>query len=253
MISPLQRLAVHCGCGVALAALLTASVDATTLVIIRTSNEIVIAADSLMTLYGHRPQLTCKIRRQGNVVFATAGLVSTSGGASEFHTVITNILRRRLPWPEQARQVEEWLKEPLLRTLRRMERGLPDEFHAQLRQGFTLHVSLAGIHDGGPVLEIREYFVERAHDGTLRLRVERLSCPIACPQPTEVFGIGEADEMMSRVAHLRQLPPNLAGLAHELVTAEIAKHPEHVGPPVDVIRGARAGIDWVQHKPACHT
>ena len=150
MTSPLQRLAVHCGCGVALAALLTASVDATTLAIIRTGNEIVIAADSLMTLYGHRPQLTCKIRRQGNVVFATAGLVSTSGGVSEFHTVITNILRRRLPWPEQARQVEEWLKEPLLRTLRRMERGLPDEFHAQFRQGFTLHVSLAGIHDGGP-------------------------------------------------------------------------------------------------------
>ena len=133
MTSPLQRLAVHCGCGVVLAALLTASVDATTLVIIRTSNEIVIAADSLMTLYGHRPQLICKIRRQGNVVFATAGLVSTSGDASEFHTVITNILRRRLPWPEQARQVEEWLKEPLLRTLRRMERGLPEEFNAQLR------------------------------------------------------------------------------------------------------------------------
>ena len=100
MISHLQRLAVHCGCGVALAALLTAGVEATTLAIIRTGDEIVIAADNLMTLYGRRPQVTCKIRRHGNVVYATADLVSTSGGVSEFHTVITNILRRRLPWPE---------------------------------------------------------------------------------------------------------------------------------------------------------
>ena len=168
MTSRLQRVAVHCSFGLAVAALLTASLDATTLAIIRTSNEIVIAADSLMTLYGRRPQLTCKIRRHGDVVFATAGLVSSSGGVLEFHSVITNILRRQLPWIEQARQVEEWLRETLLRTLRRMERELPDEFHAQLRQGFTLHVSLAGVVNDSPALKVREYFVERARDGTLQ-------------------------------------------------------------------------------------
>ena len=206
MICCLHRLAVRSVCGLVLAAFLTASVDATTLAIIRTGGEIVIAADSLMTLYGRRPQLTCKIRRHGDVVFATAGLVSTSSGVLEFHSVITNILRRQLPWLDQARQVEEWLKEPLLRTLRRMEREFPEEFNAQLRQGFTLHVSLAGVHDGGPALEIREYFVERLPDGTLRLRVERRSCPAGCPGPTEVFGVGETDEMMRRIAELRHAP-----------------------------------------------
>ena len=93
------------------------SVDATTLAIIRTGDQIVISADSLMTLYGQRPQLTCKIRRLGDVVFATASLVSTSGGVIELHGVITTILRRQLPWDEQTRQVEEWIREPLLRTL----------------------------------------------------------------------------------------------------------------------------------------
>jgi hypothetical protein len=245
---PLVR---HSACGVLLALLLTINVDATTLAIIRTGDEIVIAADSLMTLYGRRPQLTCKIRRHGDVVFATAGLVSTSDGRVEFHTVITNILRRQLPWPEQARQVEEWLKEPLLRTLRRMQRELPEEFQAQLSQGFTLHVSLAGIHGGGPALEIREYFVERAADETLRLRVDRLSCPGSCPHPTEVFGIGETDEMMRRVAQFRHLPSDLPALAYDLVSAEIAQHPEHVGPPVDVIRVSRTGVAWVRLKAAC--
>ena len=225
--------------------------DATTLVIIRTGDEIVIAADSLMTLYGRRPQLTCKIRRHGDVVFATAGLVVSSGGVVEFHTIITNILRRQLPWFEQAAQVEEWLRQPLLRTLRRMAREFPDEFENHLRRGFTFHVSLAGYLDGRPALEMREYFVEQLADGTLALRVERLSCPKGCPPHSEVFGVGENAEMMRQLADLSDLPDDLPTLARDLVTAEIDHHPRHVGPPVDVVRLGADGIDWVNLKPAC--
>lgn len=122
--------------------------EATTLAIILTGDQIVIAADSLMTLYGRRPQLTCKIGRHGGVVFATAGLVSASGGAIELHGTITTILRRGLPWDEQTRQVAEWIREQLLRTLRRLARSLPDQFQDQLQQGFTFHVSLASVIAG---------------------------------------------------------------------------------------------------------
>ena len=237
-------------CGV-VSWLCSTRVEATTLAIIRTGNQIVIAADSLMTLYGQRPQLTCKIRRQGDVVFATAGLVSTSNGAIELHSTITNILRRGLPWDEQTRHVEEWIREPLLRTLRQMEQNLPDQFQAQLRQSFTLHVSLAGIVDGTPALEMLEYFVERPDGSTLELRVERFSYPGTCVNTTEVFGIGETEEMMELVTQLRRLPEDVTALAHDLVATEIAHHPNYVGPPVDVIRLSPSGIEWVALKPAC--
>lgn len=232
---------------------LGARVDATTLVIIRTGDEIVMAADSLMTLYGHRPKLTCKIQRYGDVVFATAGLVVSSGGVVEFHTIITNILRRQLPWSKQAAQVEEWLRQPLLRTLRRLSREFPEEFDAHLQRGFTFHVSLAGWRDGQPALEMREYFVEQEDDQTLTLRVERMSCPGQCSPHAEVFGVGENAELMRRLGALRELPADLPGLARDLVNSEIAHHPDHVGPPVDVVRLDRSGVNWVNLKPACQT
>ena len=250
MGSRTRQLVVAAVCAVVLTSMV-ATVDATTLAIIRTGNQIIIAADSLMTLYGQRPQLTCKIKQHGDVVFATAGLVVTSDGTLEFHDIITTILKRKLPWGQQANQVEEWLREPLLRALRRMERELPDEFEIQLRQSFTLHLSLAGVHDGVPVLEMREYFVERDANGRLRLRIERFSCPGSCPNTTEVFGIGETDEMMRLVTELRRLPSDVAGLARQLVTMEIESHPQHVGPPVDVVRLSTEGVDWVTRKPAC--
>ena len=83
-MTSLPGLATRVTCALVLATSLTATVDATTLAIIRTADEIVIAADSLLTLYGRRPQLTCKIQRYGDVVFATAGLVVSTGGVVEF-------------------------------------------------------------------------------------------------------------------------------------------------------------------------
>ena len=252
MATTMQRRVFGLACALAVVSWLwSTSLDATTLAIIRTSDQIVIAADSLMTLYGRRPQLTCKIGRHGGVVFATAGLVSTSGGAIELHGTITNILRRGLPWDGQTRQVAEWIREPLLRTLRRMARHLPDEFQEQLHQSFTLHVSLASIIDGRPSLEMLEYFIEQEEGGSLGLRVERFSCPGACTNATEVFGIGETEEMMAVVTQLRRLPDDVTRLAHDLVTTEIAHRPDYVGPPVDVISLSAAGIDWVALKPAC--
>ncbi len=252
MATTIQRGVVGLACTLAVVSWpWSTSVDATTLAIIRTSDQIVIAADSLMTLYEQRPQLTCKIGRHGSVVFATAGLVSTSGGAIELHGTITNILRRGLPWNEQTRQVAEWIREPLLRTLRQMARRLPDQFQDQLKRSFTFHVSLASVIHGTPSLEMLEHFVQQEEDGSLSLRVERFSCPGECTNTTEVFGIGETEEMMAIVTQLRRLPDDVTGLAHDLVTTEIAHRPDYVGPPVDVIRLSSEGIEWVALKPAC--
>jgi hypothetical protein len=166
MATTILRRVVGLACTLAVVSWLwSTNLNATTLAIIRTSNQIVIAADSLMTLYGQRPQLTCKIGRHRDVVFSTAGLVSTSGGAIELHDTITNILRRGLSWEKQTHQVEEWIREPLLRTLCRMARLLSGQFQEQLQQSFTLHVSLASIIDGTPSLEVLEYFVEQ--DGSV--------------------------------------------------------------------------------------
>ena len=73
----------------------------------------------------------------------------------------------------------------------------------------------------------------------------------SCPDTPEVFGVGETDEMMQLVTELRALPTDVPGLAYQLVATEIDRHPEHVGPPVDIVRLSPGGIDWVTLKPAC--
>ena len=236
---------------VLLAGLFGATPTATTLAILRTSNELVIAADSLMTLYGGRPQQACKVRRHDDIVFATAGLVVSSHGIPDAHQVIIDVLRRPVTWTEHVQTIEDRLQEPLLRTLRRLQRERPDEFQRQFTQGFVLHVSLAAFRHGLPVLEMREFFIERNGSTGLRIRVKRTSCPGQCSREIEIFGVGETEVMMQAARKLRQVPPDLAALGSDLVTRQIRSTPEFVGPPVDVIRITADGVHWVNRKPSC--
>ena len=244
---PLHRAAL----AVILAAVAVTTADATTLAIIRTPHEIVIAADSLMTLYGTRPQQACKIRRHGDVIFATAGLVESSAGVLDAHRIIAEVLRRNISWTEHVATIERRLQEPLLRVLRRMQREHPDQFREQLARGFALHLSLVAYRNGSPALEMREFYVEQPRSGPLTLRVSRVSCPAECTGATNVFGVGETDVMMRHVNTLQRFPPDLASLALDLVGLEIRQKPAYVGPPVDVVRVNRAGVDWVARKPSC--
>jgi hypothetical protein len=234
-----------------LAGLFGTTPTATTLAILRSSNELVIAADSLMTLYDGRPQQACKIRMHGDVVFATAGLVVSSEGVLDTHRVITDVLRRPVTWTEHVQTIEDRLQEPLLRTLRRLRRERPDEFRRRIQQGFVLHVTLAAVRYGRTVLEMREFFVETNGPDELRIRVKRVSCPGQCLREIEVFGVGETEAMMRELREIRRFPPDLAAFGRDLVMRQIRATPVFVGPPVDVIRIAADGVHWVNRKPSC--
>jgi hypothetical protein len=88
-------------------------------------------------------------------------------------------------------------------------------------------------------------------DGSVRLRISRVSCPRDCPRPMEVFGVGETTAMMEYLGTLPELPDALPELAEQMVQLEIADRPALVGPPVDVVRAHASGVEWVQRKPAC--
>ena len=239
----------------AVAAILLAGVPvrATTLAIIRTPDQLIIAADSLMVWYGgnRRPQLTCKLDSHDDVIFAMAGLVMSPENDFDVHAVVNLVLSTPGALEERALVLERLVQGRLLGTLTRIRHELPQLFAEQLESGFVLNVTLATVRNRVAQLEMRDFYVETAPDGTLRLRVVRVSCPRDCPRPTEVFGVGETTAMMRHVATLAQLPSGLPKFAEQLVEIEIAGRPALVGPPVDVVRAGDAGVEWLRRKPAC--
>ena len=228
-----------------------APVRATTLVIIRTPDQVIIAADSRRVWRGgdQPPQLTCKLGTHDDVVFGMAGLVLEN--TFDAYALVNMVLDTPGTLEEHALVLERMLRGPLLGMLARIRHELPRLFAEQLASGFVLNVTLGAVRHQMAQLEMRDFYAETAPDGALRLRVVRVSCPNDCPRPTEVFGVGETAAMMQHLTALSQLPAGLPGLAAHLVEIEIADRPTLVGPPVDVVRSGRAGVEWLQRKPAC--
>jgi hypothetical protein len=227
------------------------TVHATTLAIIRTPDQVIMAADSLRVWHGgdRRAQLTCKLDTQDDVAFAMAGLVIENDFDAQ--ALVRLVLATPGTLEERALVLERLLRGPLLGMLTRIRHELPRQFAEQLGSGFVLNVTLAAVRDHVALLEMRDFYVETAPGGALQLRVQSVSCPRDCPRPTEIFGVGETSAMMEHLDTLPQLPALLPSLAAELVGIEIANRPALVGPPVDLLRVGDEGIEWLQRKPAC--
>ena len=237
-----------------IAMLLTdAPVQATTLAIIRTPDQVIIAADSLLVWYGgdRRPQLTCKLDSHDDVIFAMAGLVMSAENDFDVHATVNLVLRTPGTLEERALVLERLIQGRLLGTLTRIRHELPNLFAQQLESGFVLNVTLASVRNRVAQLEMRDFYAETSPDGRLQLRVVRVSCPRDCPRQTEVFGVGETSAMMRHLGTLPHFPTGLPMFAEQLVEIEIAGRPALVGPPVDVVRAGDAGVEWLQRKPAC--
>ncbi len=251
------RLFTHVTSLVRLTAALTAilladaPVRATTLAIIRTPDQVIIAADSRRVWHGseQRPQLTCKLGTHDDVIFAMAGLVHENNFDAK--ALVNMVLGTPGTLEERALVLERLLRGPLLGMLTRIRHELPRQFAEQLASGFVLNVTLGAVRNQTAHLEMRDFYAETDPDGALRLRVVRVSCPRDCPRPTEVFGVGETTAMFQHLSTLPGLPTELPGLAKQLVEIEIADRPALVGPPVDLVRASDAGIEWLQRKPAC--
>ena len=162
-----------------------APVQATTLAIIRTPDQVIIAADSLLVWYGgdRRPQLTCKLDAHDDVIFAMAGLVMSAESDFDAHAVVNLVLSTPGALEERALVLERLLQGRLLGMLTRIRHELPNLFAEQLESGFVLNVTLAAVRNRVAQLEMRDFYAETAPDGTLQLRVVRSAVPAIARDP----------------------------------------------------------------------
>ena len=180
-----------------------------------------------------------------------AGLFQSPENDFDAHRLAQTVLSTPGDLDEQATVLERLLRDRLFGTLTGIQLALPGLFAEQLESGFVLNLTLAAVRNRVSQLEMRDFYAETTSDGTLRIRIARVSCPRDCPRPTEVFGVGETSATMQHLSTLPRFPLKLPVLAQQLVQLAIIDRPALVGPPVDVVRVHATGLDWVQRKPVC--
>ena len=230
---------------------------ATTIVVARSANEIVIGADSKVTDgYGNDVnRRACKIRQVGNLFIAFEGLEvdrKTGFNVPEISTAALNF-RPSGPMSEKISILTGFLVSELMVELAHLKTREPDTYFRKIEGGqLFLRLIVAGFEKGRPLIFVRSFRALQFNPGQIGVSVIPDDCLDDCKDTVATRFLGESDA----IDGLPEETPDFwkAGLSdgvRRLIETEIAARSEYVGAPIDIVRINQSGMQWVERKPEC--
>ena len=222
--------------------ILAGAAGATSLAVIRTEKEIVIAADSRVTSLSSeeaQPDM-CKVRQTRNSIAAFVGLVSASAGPNasfDATGTVDAILDDDGTLAAKAEQIRSALSRQLRRVLGFASRAVLDELN-----GFVLGVVVAGEDEDEPVMKLDYVEFRLSPAGALISSVSH--CPgDGCPHGVLRIAAPPA----------RDIDPHDTGehWARGFVQSQIDRGLPTIGPPLQLVRITHSGLDWIDQPLVC--
>jgi len=230
--------------------------QASNIAVIRTTQEVVIAADSAGVIQGDGLAATkesvCKIYRIDDALFfAVSGLVNDPRSGYRVPVLVDANSRGRGTISEKLENVERVVSPALLREAGEVKSRDPEGYGRLVDSKGALSVIMIGIENGIPSATSFSIGLTRTSDGTIQTTVVHDSCPGNCPSGVRAFSIG-ASPAIDAVRRRGGLPSlSMADLADYMVQAEIDAGTVGVAGPVDVLRLTTTGPIWVRQKASC--
>ncbi len=228
---------------------------ATTIVVARAANEIVIGADSKVTdTYGKElNSQVCKIQQVGNLFIAFEGLLRDKATGFSVPDIAIKALQLK-PDASAAEKVNiltGFITAELFVELNRLRRDSANEFHTKLEGQTFLRIVIAGFERNRPVVYVRQFrtsFIARG----IGVTVIPDDCLDDCKGEIVTRFLGETEA----IEGLPEDTPGfwkdgLAAGVRRLVETEVEARSEYVGPPIDLLQINAQGAKWIQKKQAC--
>jgi len=240
-----------------LLSLAAGSAHATTIVVARTNNEIVLGADSKVTdTFGNDlNRRACKILRVGNLFLAFEGLEidrKTGFSVPELSTTALNF-RPSGPVSEKISILTGFLVTELMAELSHLKTHEPETYFRKIEGGqLFLRLIVAGFEKERPLVFVRSFRALQYNPGQIGVSVIPDDCLEKCEGAVVTRFLGESDA----IDGLPEETPDFwkAGLSNgvrRLIETEIAARSEYVGPPIDIVRITKSGFQWIERKPEC--
>ena len=218
---------------------------ATSLAVIRTAQEIVIAADSRVTNLSRdtsAPDM-CKVRQTGNAIAAFVGLVSGSYShgrrAASFDAVgtVDAVLDESGTLAAKAEKIRATLGGQLEKVLVPVARVVLDKLN-----GFVLGVVIAGEDEEEPVLKL--HYVQFTLGRGSALVSTIFQCPgEACPQGVL--------RLVAPPARDLDLGADSVHWARGYVQSQIDRDLPTIGGPLQLVRITHQGLNWIDLPLVC--
>lgn len=218
---------------------------ATTIVIVRTRNVVVIASDSKAQYQGAQglPQV-CKIAKQNETYFVVAGIAQDTRRGFFANRIVSSAIRRSSTFIEQANAVESDMLEALAKELGSMRTENPEEFKFAVTGNAPSTIGLVTVEGGVPKVMVLSFIYDQVSG---KMSVKRDSCPGTCEGEYSIIQMGHvlpSEDFAKATGSPTQV-------ATKLVQMEIEREPHEVGPPIEVLEIRPAEGQWLQDDLNC--
>jgi hypothetical protein len=220
----------------------------TTIVVSRTSDEVVFGTDSKATYRNGGTETfrnICKISQKDNVYFAVLGISRNPYSGFDSFQLIRNMITPQKPISTLVRDLETVFQRELKKELAWQKSELPKVYEKTIEGGGApLSFVMAGIEDHRPVFYARGFNV----DGTI------LSETLL--EGDHTFWIGN-DVAIERFLTDQNRKKPFFRTAEETVRSLIQLEIDDpldsrsVGGPIDMVRITATGASWIQRKDGC--
>ena len=218
---------------------------ATTIVIVRTRNIVVIASDSKAQYQGAQglPQV-CKIAKQNETYFVVAGLAHDTGRGFLANRVISSAIARGNTFEEQSNAVATDMLDALGKELAQLKAEEPDGFKFAVSGNSPSSIALVTVESGILKVAVLSFPYDKE---TGKMSVERELCPGNCKDDYTIFQMGHVlpDEEFEKTSG------SPAQVARTLVEREIAREPNEVGPPIEILEVRPGASEWLSDDLNC--
>jgi hypothetical protein len=224
--------------------MLSISTCATSIVVARTSAEVVVGADSRGTFDDGKTvtvRNVCKIHEHAGIFYAIAGIeVDPITGFNSASLVANEIDKVRI-MSTLVPAIEQVIKVRLTHELEWQRKERPNLYRRTVENNnIALSIVIAGIENETPVFYARAFIA----DGTI-LREDH-------PSGEFTVWMGKADAIQRFIAQPnRPVFSTSVETVRALIQLEIDSGEPSVGSPVDIVRLTKGSATWIQKKPEC--
>lgn len=233
------------------------AIHGTAIAAIRTSNQIVVAADSRAVNEKNDPlnERICKIVDLGKVFVAVHGMSDHRPSGFSALSILPHATANAQTVAEILDRLELLINEPLSLALEDLRRSAPIVFKQNALDMAPLGFIFVSLERDTPVLASLRFTVAGPGTGPVKLIAGKRYCPGPdCPDGRASVLVGSRDDQeLFKRTHPNFWDGDLVEVARAFVQMEIDKGLVDVGPPIDILQITKAGPKWIQRKAECQS
>jgi hypothetical protein len=242
---------------IAALSLMTAAAEATSIVAIKTGDDIFIGTDSKVLIENDVAISQCKITKMNDIYLVFSGIPALPKSSFNAYEIAEKIfaskgtISSRLDAYDKAVQRDLQAAFEKLRTTddKLFSRWYTDD----VKNRIAMQVLVAGPEKKGTVLAMLEYRITSQKNEPVKLQLfkESFEKKTNPNKPTILFlGMQDAINVLKQKKNFLNDFDEVSKI-NEWILAEAAAEPSLVSGPVDILKISPKKVQWIQHKPQC--